>query len=202
MLFHKNDRMPEEDLSVRTAIRGYTSLERYPGDLTPRELASTRVHPNKDLLVDYEDWHANIIVTTVASLVSALFKGQSGYGGVQYVAVGSGLATWDNDMTPAATIGQTELENELGRVDVTSTSPPSIVFLDATNTATSTVTNRIQVSGTFAPADAVGTWREWGVFGGTATASADSGILIDYLTHGAKIKANDETLIRRVRFVF
>ena len=196
MLFHKNNRVPEENLSIRRAIRGYTSVERYPGGLTPRDLLSIRVHPNRDLLVDYEGWHANIIVTTVAGMVSALFKNQSGYGGVQYVAVGTGQAAWDTDGTPAPTIDQAALENELGRV------APSIVFLDASNNESLTVTNRIQVSGTFADADAVGTWREWGVFGGTATASANSGILIDYLTHGAKVKGNDETMTRRVRFVF
>ena len=196
MIFHPNKKIPEEHFGVADAIRGYTSLERYPGGLSPDELASIQVHPNLDMLLEYHDWRPNLIVSSVANLISALFLGQSGYNGIQYVAVGSGEGDWDTDGTPEPTVGQTDLVNELGRV------APTVVFLDSSNNSTSAVTNRLQVSGTFMDADAVGTWREWGVFGGNATSAADSGLLINYRTHGATAKPNDETLVRRVRFVF
>lgn len=189
----------EEQFSIREYIRGYIAQERYPADISPEELGDISLCPNEKYLIDKIDWQPNIIVSSVANLVAGLFQNHAPYSGVQRMAVGSGDAAWDslpNRIPPAPVITQTRLDAEIGRV------VPVIIFLAPDNTASSTPTNRIQVTGTFGAADANGSWREMGVFGGNSTASINTGILINYIRFPIITKVSTETIVRRVRFVF
>ena len=173
-------------------LHGESRLETYPADLTDEEAERIARHPDEALLHHATRWEGNLIVNTAASLIAALFKNQAGYEGITHVVVGEGLASWDTTSVPTPTPGQTQMVSELGRVDAV------VVFIDANSVETLSVTNRLQISGSFGPTSALGAWREWGLVGGTATAAADSGLLVDYNTHAIETKGAT-TKVRRIR---
>ena len=66
----------------------------------------TNVHMTGDIIDKIYDKNGNLIkvieghnlvVTSFVKLVMALCKGESGYSGIQYWAIGSGDAEWDID---------------------------------------------------------------------------------------------------------
>ena len=182
---------PEGADKGRVILQGYTRVERFRPDVViddPFHL------PEKALAVT--PWQPNLIVDASGLLLSALCKGESGYGGFQYLAVGSGQESWDTEGVPDPSPSQTQLVNELARAVV------EITFLDESNEPTVTVTNKLEVAGAFASGVAESApWREWGIFGGNATSSPNSGIMVDYATHSAQAKES-ETWIRKVRIIF
>lgn len=141
----------------------------------------------------------NIIVNDIGKLIACLFKVQSGYSGLQYWAVGSGAEGWDNTNPTQALATDTQLTNELGRKVI---SPSNIVFLDSGNSTTGTVTNKIKVTVTFAESECNGTWREFGLFGGNATTTRNSGIMINHKNHAIMVKTNQMTVERQIIFTF
>ena len=138
----------------------------------------------------------NLVVNTALNLIMALLKRQSGYSGIQYWAVGSGASSWDSGL-PSPTAGDTRLTAEIGRVAI---SPSEIVFLNGNLQVSSTPTNIIQITHTFGVNDCNGKWREFGIFGGNATASANSGIMINKRHHSVITKTTDMTIERIMRF--
>jgi len=194
-----SDEEPLGDVAMfplRENIQGESRLERYPGDLTMADRKAVERCPDESIMIEATPWSSNLIVNDASELVAALFKGQANYGGIQYVVVGQGESSWDTSGVPTETVTQTRMVSELGRV------APTITFIDSSNADTLTVTNRISVAGSFGPTQANGSWREWGIVGGTATSTANSGLLIDYYTHSVATKENTETLVRRVRMTF
>lgn len=150
---------------------------------------------HKDGRVEERVGH-NIVVNSFLNLVMCLLKKQSGYQGVQYWAVGSGASSWDNNM-PNPELTATRLTAELGRVAI---SASEIVFLDSNYNVTTTPTNIIQISHTFGANDCNGVWREFGIFGGNATTSANSGIMINKRHHAVITKTEEMTIERIMRF--
>ena len=138
----------------------------------------------------------NLVVNTALNLIMALLKRQSGYSGIQYWAVGSGASSWDSGL-PSPTAGDTRLTAEIGRVAI---SPSEIVFLNGNLQVSSTPTNIIQITHTFGVNDCNGKWREFGIFGGNATASANSGIMINKRNHEVITKTSEMTVERVMRF--
>ena len=138
----------------------------------------------------------NLVVNTALNLIMALLKRQSGYSGIQYWAVGSGASSWDNGL-PSPTAGDTRLTAEIGRVAI---DPSEIVFLNGNLQVSSTPTNIIQITHTFGVNDCNGKWREFGIFGGNATASANSGIMINKRNHEVITKTSEMTVERVMRF--
>lgn len=136
----------------------------------------------------------NLVVAGFARLLAALFQSLNGYAGVQYWAVGSGDPN-DNPLTPtAANPLATKLVNEIARVPVTTS------FVDELGEPTASITNRVRVQATFDPGVGSGNNVEFGLFGGDAAATSDSGFLIDLVVHPVKVKLADET--RRLTLVF
>ena len=173
------------------ALYGVTCIERYPGDANIVDPYKVSCDP-----IEVSKWEPNIIVDNSGLILSALCKGEGGYSGLQYVVIGSGNVSWDTSGVPSPTVGQTQMVNELGRVAA------SIVFLDGSNNPTASVTNKLEISGTFGSGVAEGAdWREWGIVGGNATGTANTGLLFDYSTHSA-IPKDTETIISRVRIIF
>lgn len=138
----------------------------------------------------------NLVVNTALNLIMALLKRQSGYSGIQYWAVGSGASSWDSGL-PSPSASDTRLTAEIGRVAI---DPSEIVFLNGSLQVSSTPTNIIQITHTFGVNDCNGKWREFGIFGGNATASANSGIMINKRNHEVITKTSEMTVERVMRF--
>lgn len=138
----------------------------------------------------------NVICDTNGLLLAALNKGEGGYSGIQYLAVGIGSASWDTGGTPSPAPTRTTLVSELARKAVT------IAFLDAGNLETGSVTNRLKISATFTSGEANGEHREFGLFGGNATGTVDSGLAVNYRTQAIKTKTTDDELTISVRIIY
>ena len=154
-----------------------------------------RIYNKNGELIDTIEGH-NLVVNSFLKLVMSLCKGQDGYGGIQYWAIGSGEASWDTE--PAnPEINATRLTTEIGRVAI---DPSNIKFLTPELTETTTPTNVLQIKHTFGINDCNGVWREFGLFGGNATGVANSGIMINKRHHGAITKTNEMSIERTMTF--
>ena len=138
----------------------------------------------------------NLVVNSFLNLVMCLLKNQVGYSGIQYWAVGSGATSWDTNM-PTPDIEATRLTSEIGRAPI---SASDIKFLDSNYDEVSTPTNIIQVSHIFGSNECNGVWREFGIFGGNATTTANSGIMINKRHHSIITKTEEMTVERIMRF--
>lgn len=125
----------------------------------------------------------NLIVVGFGLLVASLLKGDSTYGfPIQYWAVGEGEGDFWDDLSVEARQSKsqfalTQLYNETFRVGV------SIIFIDSNSDPVSPgPSNRIEVQATFGP-DVIGPLREFGIFGGDASTTLNSGIMIDHKSH-------------------
>lgn len=138
----------------------------------------------------------NLVVNSFLNLVMCLLKQQSGYTGIQYWAVGSGAPSWDTNM-PTPELTATRLTSEIGRVPI---SADELAFLDQDYRVVSTPTNILQISHTFGADDCNGVWREFGIFGGNATAVLNSGIMVNKRHHSVITKTEEMTIERIMRF--
>lgn len=146
-------------------------------------------------LVAVREGH-NLVVNSFLSLVMCLLKQQNGYSGIQYWAVGSGAAAWDSEL-PTPDVNATRLTKEIGRVPIAA---GEILFLDREFNETSTPTNILQIKHLFTEDDCNGPWREFGIFGGNATLSANSGIMVNKRHHAVLTKTEEMTVERVLRF--
>lgn len=140
--------------------------------------------------------HINTVVNDCSRLIASLMKGQSGYKGITYWAVGAGAGSWDNSNPPEPSIADTKLSNETFRKAI---SASDITFLDSSDNPTASITNKLQISITFTESEANGELREFGLYGGNATATKDSGIMINRKTHGLIYKTSGMRLERVIR---
>lgn len=162
------------------------------------------VHMTGDIIdrIHYGDGHVeervghNLVVNSFLSLVMSLLKGQNGYGGVKYWAVGSGASSWDANM-PNPESSATRLTSELGRKAITAN---DIKFLDADFNESPSPTNILQITVTFDSSDCNGVWREFGIFGGNASSSLNSGFMINKRHHAVITKTEEMTIERIMRF--
>lgn len=151
-----------------------------------------------DGTVEDRGWNRNTIVVSVNQLISALLKKETGYTGIQYWAIGSGQPEWDSSQ-PNAQPTDRGCVNEFFRKAIT---PTAIRFVDEAGQTTSAVTNRLEISLFFDKNEAVGSWREFSIIGGNATASLNTGYSINHKIHGKIEKTRDITIERTIRFTF
>ena len=155
-----------------------------------------------DRIVWDGSWRPNRIVRACDRLLAALMKGHGGMAGVLVWAVGSGQEDWD-ERAPTPRVSDTRLVNETGRKQLV---PGQIVYLDRAGYPSSTITDRLEVSIEFTAPDLApsGTTsvREFGLFGGDATANADSGFMIDYVIHPRIDLDQAWTLKRKLQLAF
>ncbi|MFZ1985107.1 MAG: hypothetical protein WAU91_11880 [Desulfatitalea sp.] len=140
-------------------------------------------------------WSANTIVEGAWPLVAGLLKNDAAMAGILYWAVGAGDPAWDGAAQPPNP-DATRLHQEMARQAVP---PAAIVYLNADGTPSADPTACIEISIVFAWPEAH-QLREFGLFGGQATATADSGRLINYVIHPRIDLAAGANLARRVRF--
>ncbi len=137
----------------------------------------------------------NLTTDPLRVLLAALFGGQIGYSGVQFWAVGSGDPSDNPQSPPAPSPTDARLVTEIARV------PVAISYLDDLgNPVVGGVSRHIQVQAVFPQGLATGANTEFGLFGGTATAVANTGLMIDRVTHPVFNKQSNTT--RRITLVF
>lgn len=156
-----------------------------------------RLPDSREVLVEASPLRDNLIVGTLPVLLAGLMANEHTFaGGILYHAIGEGLAEWDTGAIDKPDFGQTRLVAEHHRK-----APDSITYLDDDGQPVDRVTPTLLVKTTFDYDDAGANGRfirEQGLFGGTATAEKDSGLMVDAINHPAIWK--DET-IRLVRFI-
>lgn len=130
-----------------------------------------------------------------STLTAALFKPGNILGGIQYLALGSGDVSWDIT-APTLDPTDTTLMVETHRIQI---APVDVVFLDpitelpvAGPTAMLETTVHIGI-------DVVGDLREFGLFGGDATTAADSGLMINWVSHPLISKIAAQIITRRIK---
>lgn len=127
---------------------------------------------------------SNLIVNTLPILLAALMKGEGGYSGILYHAIGEGVSSWDTaDPRPTPEVTDATLEAEHFRK-----TPDSITFRDENGDVSVSPTNIIRIETLFqssVPGVGGRFCREQGLVGGNATATLDSGLLVNKIHHGA-----------------
>lgn len=137
----------------------------------------------------------NVIVNTASVLIARLLKGEPGVRGITHLAVGTGGSGWDLQDPPAPTTTQQRLEGEILRKKITKTA-----FIDPeTGNETLTPTNIVDYSFCFSESEAVGSLVEMGLFGGDATDSLNSGVMLNYRTFPVLNKTNSMAFVIIVR---
>ena len=135
----------------------------------------------------------NLVVSNALLLITGLLKGT--VSGIQYWAVGSGASSWDSSPIDPLTT-ESKLTNELGRKAIPAS---GIKYVDpSTYEDSSTPTTCLEVSCTFNEEDCNGVWREFGLFGGDATAEKDSGYMIDKKHHEILTKTEEMVVVRKI----
>lgn len=152
----------------------------------------------KDGTVEVREDH-NLIVDGIFKLITTLLASKGGYSGLQYWAVGEGLSSWNSSAPPEPSESDTQLVKEIGRKQLSSS---DITWVNESGANSTTPTNRLKVRVTFGYNDCTGTWREFGLFGGNATASANSGIMINHKNHGVIVKTTEMEVEREIIFTF
>ncbi len=189
--------MMNENVNMRQQDNETLALKLASGDLSGVHMTGQsidRIYKN-GVLVDEIKGH-NLVVNSFLNLIMCLLKHENGYSGIQYWAVGSGDVAWDTEI-PTPDVNATRLTAELGRVPI---SVDELIFLDSEYNESATPTNIIQISHTFGVDDCNGVWREFGIFGGNATATANSGIMINKRHHAVITKTEEMTIERIMRF--
>ncbi len=142
----------------------------------------------------------NVKMDKVAELMAALMANEAVLisGGILQHAQGRGDGLWNEPTIPAVTTSDLTLVDEAGRKV-----PSSIVFLDLTDTPVAVVTSKIRISTTLLTTDLVGvTIREQALFGGDATATIDSGFIINVIRHAPIFKSGAAQLTRNIKLTF
>ncbi len=148
-------------------------------------------------------WQRNLVVNTIGNLIAARFFGNTGGGDaddkpISYWAIGSGNPSWDT-VPGIPSVTDTILVAEFARKLIT---PSEMTYLDAGDLPTVSNTNKLQIILTFGTSEANGTWREFGIFGGNATAVLDTGLMINHKIHGSITKTVAIAIERTIRFTF
>lgn len=151
-------------------------------------------------------WTSNTIVTSCRVLLTGFMKNDTPKSpqGIQYLAVGQGLSTWDETGTPPPTPNLAKLENQaLG--DPIWAKDLEMVYLNDKDIIVDEPTNRLQLTATLgvgnpAPLTGFSTYplREFGLFG-TLDGKA---CMINCVRHPVIHKDTASTLVRVIRLYF
>lgn len=162
-----------------------------------------RLVDGKEVKVEETAWQSNRIVTKMSSLLAGLMKNEASFaGGILQHAQGRGLASFDTSL-PVPPFNAVALVDEYFRK-----APDSISYLDGTGNPTASITGSILIRTTLGFLEANGPLntgefiREQGLYGGTATGVANSGLLANLIFHKARFKDSGVKIIRFINFVF
>lgn len=141
----------------------------------------------------------NLIVDGIFKLITSLLSNKGGYSGLQYWAVGEGLSSWNSSQPPEPAVTDVQLTKEIGRKQINST---DVTWVDSEGRNSVTPTNKLKVKVTFGYNDCAGTWREFGLFGGNASTTTNSGMMINHKNHGVIVKTTEMEIEREIIFTF
>jgi hypothetical protein len=142
-------------------------------------------------------WRCNRIVSTAWPLIAARLRDASAVRGIVCCAFGSGDERWDR-AAPTVTPDTRQLAREVARVAIAS---DQVRYVDAVGQPSADPTHRLELAVTLI-ASAPLVVREFGLFGGEATALPDSGRLINYAIHPRVDLTRGARLTRRIRLSF
>ena len=149
-------------------------------------------------------WHSNLIVDRCRYLLAAFMKNDTATG-IQWLAVGKGIQSWDNQ-APAypLPIDYQLTDPDFATIEI---DPARIEYLNADGDPTTDPTHRIQVTITLDPGvpalEAGATTyplREFGLFGTFGAGNEE--YMIDYVRHPVIHKGAEDTLVRTIRLIF
>lgn len=153
-------------------------------------------------------WKENQIQNLAATLAAALFARAehgvtfTGMTGITYMAVGSGEVSWDTT-PPVLDAAGTTLTTEYYRKAIPVT---ELVFLDPAlppgSPPIAGPSRKIGTTVTFLTAEGNGDMREFALFGGLADGVANSGTIINWVSHPLIPKDTSLTLARTVELEF
>ena len=156
-------------------------------------------------IVEADDWDPNLIVASFTELLAGLLANEGTFlGGILQHAQGSGDSSWDVQL-PNPSFNQTTLVAEYFRKP-----PDSITFVDENGdpAPAGVITNSILIRTDYDFDEANGPGgtgefiREQGLFGGTATGAADSGLMVNAINHKARFKDDTVKIIRFIQLIF
>ena len=157
---------------------------------------------SKRRLIRESGWNSNLVVNKCNLLMAMLMKRHADFEGILYCAVGEGEEEWDTSR-PIPLLPDTKLTKEVYRQPI---SVDQINYIDENGQPSDTPTNHLDISVEFNGEDIVsnGTQpiREFGLFGGDATDDADSGYLINRVTHDRYDLTPLLTLNRKIHLTF
>lgn len=166
-------------------------IERLTFSKCKGEVIDKYIH--KDGTVEVFEGH-NIIVDKIFTLMACLLKSPSSASAL-YWANGIGDASWD--ATPyEENSGVSSLVNEIFRKQI---SASDISFITEAGVVTAGLTNRLQITTLFNYAESNGDLREFALFGYNASATANSGIMINHKVHGRRSKDSEIQLERIIK---
>ena len=148
-------------------------------------------------------WKRNQIQNAAPILVGGLLRRAGelafpGFTGITYIGYGSGNVSWDIT-PPVQDAADTTLTLEYFRKIVPNT---DLFFLDPLAAPGSAPvagpTRRVGFVGTLLPAEGNGSLREFGLFGGLASGTLDSGTILNWIVHPLITKDATLTITRNV----
>jgi len=158
-----------------------------------------------DGTIDHEVIGKNIVTlkasVLLAMLVSKEYK-DGGISGIQYLAVGSGDPEWDPRYPPSASNTTENLVTEIYRKTLYSVEYINPDPAPGDPEVTSTPTNIVDFTARFEQGEADGFWMEMGLYGGDATETADSGMLITHKIFSLVSKPSDSIYTITYRLTF
>jgi hypothetical protein len=149
-------------------------------------------------------WKSNTFVLSGKELIAALMKGDlTIINGVMYHAFGEGDASWDTLSEPPE-VDFTE-SSFLSEIPASRKFPDGIAYLDDLGGVSATPTSVIEATTTLLTTDLPpsGVYiREHGLFGGNATATENTGYMIDKINERRIWKDSSNSIIFRIRIEF
>lgn len=146
------------------------------------------------------EWGKNQIQNVFATLLATWLRAEAGYDRIGFMGIGSGLVSWDTT-PPAQPYSDTTLTTEYFRKAIPQV---DIVYIDPiTDIPTGgTPSSKVEITVDLLSAEANGTMREFGLFGGTATVALDSGEIVNWIVHSRIDKDSSLEIQRKVRIEF
>lgn len=164
-----------------------------------KDVLTYRDGTKKELPEATFEWGWNQIQNTFRTLLACWSRGESGYGRIGYMGIGTGLVGWDT-IPPVQSFDEVGLESEYYRMTIPQ---GDIIYIDSSSGDPSgTPTNKIEVTVNIGYGDANGVMREFGLFGGTATSALDSGEMVNWIVHDRIDKTSGFEIQRKVRIEF
>jgi hypothetical protein len=115
------------------------------------------------------------------------------------MGIGTGLPGWDTT-PPVQSYDQSTLEAEYYRLTIPQ---GEIIFIDPiTGSPAGSPTNKLEITVIIGYSAANGTMREFGLFGGTATSTLDTGEMVNWIVHDRIDKTSGFEIQRKVRIEF